>query len=371
MKKLISLVLCTVIALSISITAFAAPKAVTPGTVQGVMLNKGEAAQYTFTASESAAYKVTYKALNKSWTDFLLQCEKEEFGGVTMNLYYDNNSDTQVSEDYFTTCKGYRYNISISNDFDWLDETDRKELGVSDTARVEFLIEKVTLPEVELSGTYTVKGTVEDFILANKYYFMEPLESGYYNFYSQSDESIVPQLEVLSDECESHFGGGYHKAFDVTVYMEKGHLYLIDVYAFIADYENRDLDAEAQTFDAEFTFSIKDGNNIPVESITAYEEKISIQRNWYDIGYCFISPSGFTPFDADEITVTSSNPWVADTCNTYLFQNEVSFEIDAYHFGRTTITVTLPNGMSTSMKVYVKPRIIIMLEDFFATFFGW
>ena len=364
MKKIVSLFLCMVMAMSVCVTAFAAGN-ITPGTVQTVTLGKGESAEYSFTSSEAAVYQITVKALNKSHSDFQLACEDEIYGGILIGVDYDNENDTSVFNEYFTTGKGYKYNLSFLNTVDMLDKTEQNELGVSDTAKLEFSIKKVTLPEVRLGGTYTVKGEVTDCFMDDVYYCMKPETSGYYNFSSNADNLAAPQLEIISDKCTSKLGGGYDEPFDTTVYMEEGHLYLVDISAIAFGYP----DAESASGKTEFTFSINDGSNIKVESITAYEEKITLRKNWYAFGYCIISPSGFTPFDVDKITVTSSNPRVADTCNYYLFQNQFEFEIDSYHYGKTTVTVTLPNGMSTDIKVYVKPRIIIFFENLFASLF--
>lgn len=372
MKKIISLVLCFIITASVPLTAFAKTQGIVPDEVQTVTLNRGEYKEYSFTAPETAVYQITVKALNKSRSDLLFQYGNDEInGGFLTDISYDNKNDTNVFTEYFAACESYNYIINFSNCVDYYDKEEQKELGIQDTAKLEFSIKKVTFPAVELGGTYTVKCTLTDFFMENEYFCMTPQVSGYYNFRSQTNDPVAPQIKIISDKCNSRFGGGYHKAFDTTIYMEKDHLYLIEIsaIAFAFD-ENGSEPQKGEPFDAEFTFSITDGSNIPVESITAYEEKISMQKNWYDFGYFTINPAGFTPFDPDEITVTSSNPRVADTCGNYLFQNTFQFEIDSYHYGKTTITVTLPNGMSSSMKVYVKPRIIVMIEDFLATFFG-
>ena len=45
-------------------------------------------------------------------------------------------------------------------------------------------------------------------------------------------------------------------------------------------------------------------------------------------------------------------------------------DIDSFRFfGKTTITIYLPNGLSTEFKVYVKPRIILYLEEIFSFLF--
>lgn len=369
MKKLISLILCIVIAASVSLSAFAKTDAVVPDTAYTATLNRGAFAEYSFTAPETAVYQITVKNLNNSWASLILTYEDEENYGISVDFYYDSAS---VREDYFTTGKGSNYTITVSNTVDMLDGSEQKELGVPDTAKVEFTVRKVTFPEVELGGTYSVKGTVTDSFMAAEYYCMMPRESGYYNFRSQADGLTAPQLEIVSDKCYSNFGGGYDSPFDTTVYMEKGHLYLVDISAIAFGYLDKDYDRnKAEPYETEFTFSVNDGNNIKIESVSAYEEKITLAKNWYAFGYCFISPSSFTPdFDVDEITVTSSNPRVAGTSEHYLFQDCFQFEIDSFHYGKTTITVTFPNGMSTDIKVYVKPRIIIFFENLIARLLG-
>ena len=372
MKRIISILLAVVIAISAAVVSFAKSSVITAGTAVTANVKEGDSADYVFTSPETAVYKLTLKALTKTFSEIMLNCDEDEYsGGYSRTVEYDNYNTENTFTEYFAAHKGSSYTLSVINNSDIYNKIEKKELGLSSTASIELKITKTTVPEVKLGGKYTVSAHSSDGIFTDDvYYFMKPAKSGYYNFRTQDiSDSVIPEIAVFSDTLNGEYSDGFASAdeiaIDFTTYMEAGRLYLIDISAFTLD------DEEGKPFDVKFTLTVNDGNNIPAEEIYAESPKISMARNDVEFNSCVIYPSGATPFKEEDITITSSNPKVADVTFYEVSGNYISMDIDSFRFfGKTTITVDLPNGLSTEFKVYVKPRIILFIENIFSFLFG-
>ena len=357
MKKISSILLALIIALSLSTVAFAAPATISAGETKSITLNQGKKTTYTFTPTETAIYKLTFDVKN----DCFAFCEVNNIEApddiLSSNMIYQNAEYEIICS--FPAQKGSVFTITLSED------TDGDE-DYESTAKFDMTLSKAKLPSLKLNGTYTVTD-------AYSWYAFMPTESGYYNFRSNADD-VDPSIDIFDDENNwySNDDIGYKDDlnFDLSSYCEAGRIYLVmvGVYSY---YDEFDEDYDYDDIDVNFSFTVKRAEDIMPECIFAYENKISMARRDYYFTSATIAPSGsVVNIDPDDITITSSNPRVADIDEIEIFGNEILFDIASYRLGKTTITIELSNGESADIAVRVRPSFIIFFENLFSSISG-
>ena len=360
MKKISSILLALIIALSLSTVAFAAPATISAGQTKSITLNQGKKTTYTFTPTETAIYKLTFDVKN----DCIAFCEVNniEASDDILNgvIIHQDAEDDEGIYCFFPAQKGSVFTIALS------EETDGDK-DYENTAKFDMTLSKANLPSLKLNGTYTVTDAYYSW-----YAFM-PTESGYYNFRSNSDD-VDPSIDIFDDENNwySNDDIGYEDDlnFDLSSYCEAGRIYLVmvSVYSY---YDEFDEDYDYDDIDVNFSFTVKRAEDIMPECIFTYENKISMARRDYYFTSATIAPSGsVVNIDPDDITITSSNTRVADIDEIEILDNEIYFEIESYRLGKTTITIELSNGESADIAVRVRPSFIIFFENLFSSIAG-
>lgn len=363
MKKISSLFLALIIALSLTTVAFAAPQTINVGETKSVTLNQDKSITYQFTAKETAIYAIDLTAKN----DCYVYCEvynventNETVNESAVYIDFDDTADWSFS---FPANKDSAFLIVLT-EMSGNDPTDPDSYVYDLPAKVTLTLKKDSVPYVRLNGTYSVKDT---FV---QYAFL-PTESGNYNFRSNAkfDNCTDPMIIIYDDMNNMKFNDdiGYDDNwnFDLSFYCEAGRIYLL---AIGTDYYAED---EYDEPDVNYSFTVKKADNIKPEAIYAYENKISMARRDFYYTGIEIAPAGSdVNIDLDDITVTSSNPRVANVESIELFDNVLELEIDSYKLGKTKITVELANGESTEIVVKVKPAFILWIESFFGMLFG-
>ncbi len=365
MKKLSCILLALIIALSLSTVAFAAPESISAGETKSVTLTSGQKKVFTFSVKETAVYSIKAKAKNDCYvTCEVANVESSKF----INICIASLDDEESAYCSFPAQKGSMFTLTICEGTEYVISDDEDDMPAYDLpAKAEFTLSKSKLPSVALNGTYKVLSGYTE------YQFM-PSKSGYYNFRSDcKDAEIDPFIEV-SDELGNSFTNddiGYDGDlnFDLTAYLEKGMIYLVRVMAdaVVNDFDDYEF---TEPENVNFSFTVKDGSKIRPEMLIAQDNKITLARNDYDYAGVVLAPSGAVlNFNEDDVIITSSNAKVADAENVEFFDNEIHFDINSYNrFGKTTLTVEIPGGISTEIQVKVVPRIVIFIENLFALF---
>ena len=357
MKKISSIILALILALSLATTAFAdGPESIKPGDTKHIYLEQTEDTSYIFTASSTGAYKLSVEMENNGFASF----EIYNFENSEEDLYFAS-VDSELSEAFvFPASKGSSFEIDIY-EASGAEEFDDDYYDTE--SEITITLEKINAPSISVGNTYKV---TED----SAYYLFTPSKSGNYNFRSSADSTRFDPIISTYDEYaysnsyndDIGYDGNYN--FDLSAYYEKGELYLVAVDTVF--FEDEDYD------NINYSFKVSSADNIKPEYITVYDsDSISMAKRDYTYISGAVIPSGSrVNIDYDDISVYSSNPRVADVTYTDIYDGEIEVEVTSYKLGKTTITFELANGEKTEIKVKVKSRFILFFENLFSRLFG-
>lgn len=321
MKKIISVFLAMVMALSISVVAFAVENwSVKLGETVTVNLSKGNPEKtYSFTADEQGIYVLKTKI--NSFGPFGLsinhnsQCIEKTY--VLLNSYF---SGYQYDEAYFCAEKGSTF--EISNNF-----------GISEPeypVNAEFTIEKYDAPIAKIGSNEVEQG--------GSYFLFVPENSGKYNFRSTAPDTIDPKIEVYDENglVGENDNNGYEDDdnFDLTLTLEKGKIYGI----------------KCET-DNGYNFTISYNADIKPEKIVINDGRvIQLLKGQQYVASVEIIPNGSLPYA--NYTVESSNESVASVT----INNDGDLVVTSHKKGVAEITLTDESGASSKCLVLVVPK---------------
>lgn len=321
MKKIISVFLAMVMALSISVVAFAEENgSVKLGETVTVNLSKGDPEKtYSFTADEQGIYVLKTKI--NSFGPFGLsinhnsQCIEKTY--VLLNSYF---SGYQYDEAYFCAEKGSTF--EISNNF-----------GISEPkypVNAEFTIEKYDAPIAKIGSNEVEQG--------GSYFLLVPENSGKYNFRSTAPDTIDPKIEVYDENglVGENDNNGYEDDdnFDLTLTLEKGKIYGI----------------KCET-DNGYNFTVSYNADIKPEKIVINDGRvIQLLKGQQYVASVEIIPSGSLPYA--KYTVKSSNESVASVT----INDDGDLVVTSHKKGVAEITLTDESGASSKCLVLVVPK---------------
>lgn len=367
MKKISCFLLAVIIILSLMTTAFAAPANINAGDTKSVTLGLNQSETYKFKAEETGIYAVELTAKNEGFIRCEI-CNASNTNGVICSGSTFLNSGCPLA---FPAEKGSEFLI-VLKECSGSDPDHPDDRGFDLPAKAVFTLKKSNAPFLKLNSKYSVN----DF---HAYFAFIPSESGYYNFRSSTNEKFSdPDIKVVDDMNNYKFNSdnGYRQEngrrdrnFDLSIYCKAGTIYLAAIHTSLT-LTSEDNPAEYPDNPA-CTFTLKRAEGIKPELLVPVNSAVTMARRGEYFDHVDIAPSGSDiNVDYKDITVTSSNPAVADVASYELSGNDILLEINSFRLGKTTITVKLSNGVSTDISVKVKPKIIIWLEDLFDMLFG-
>ncbi len=357
MKKVLSIFLAVIMALSVCVTASAASDTVTLSEKKIITLNRDEEKIYSFKAPQQGIYKLNAGILTGGWADIDVMYNDNIVTSSSVFKADSENEDENIlpsdnsCELYFCAEKDSAIDIRTFFDYFGLKSL-FEDAEVGQTVKIEITVTKLNAPAAKV-GNNTVSKDGDIF-------FFVPDKSGRYNFRSNTGEGIDPCIEIndINGSLAFNDDNGYNDDynFDLTVNLEKG-----KAYAFVCSVYSVDPESEATKG---YSFTVSYNRKIDVEQIGLdwYEngEDIIMMRGDSEIYYIGVVPTGATPYS--DITVSVGNEKIAEA---EYDASDSSIYVQAKRIGKTKITLTDISGVSCEYTVKVLPKFIRSIMEFF------
>ena len=226
MKKVLSIFLAIIMALSVCVTASAASDTINLSEKKTITLNRDEEKIYSFKAPQQGIYKLNAKILTEGWADIDVMFNDNIVTASSVYKDDSENGDEIIFESddscelYFCAEKGSAIAIRTVFDFFGL-ESLFEEVEVGQSVKIDITVTKFNAPTAKI-GKNAVSKDGDIFLFV-------PDKSGNYNLRSNADENIDPCIEVndINGSLAFNDDNGYRDDynFDLTVNLEKGKAY--------------------------------------------------------------------------------------------------------------------------------------------------
>lgn len=344
MKKLLSVFLAIVMLFTMATVSFAATNKLELGVKKTVTPVDDDVVALSFKAPARDVYVLKCKLLSGSmvWVDIIYEDE----GCInSAQLYKSEDEDFEdclSSELYFVAEKNTSFEIDVANY--WDDEQ------VSAKSTVELTLSRVNAPALKLGENKVSKdGGV---------FLFCPSKDGVYSFTSNAKKGVDPHLEITDVYGIPYFSDDNGREedynFDFSEYFYKGEIYYVKVDQYVFE----DVTASAYNFTVAFEKKQK------VESLTldTYDGKdyLKVYKDYIAEVSLKVVPtgavynSGITAATADESIAIAE-----------YFEGSDYVLVGGYKIGKTTLTVSTPDGASCEMTVKVVPSFLRPIDNFF------
>lgn len=360
MKKVISVALALVMMFSLSVFAFAANDTVALNETKTFTLKKDTFKRVIFTADEAGVYKVEVELKNQGFVNVEVAVDGVEYDNTpASNLYDPEEGLIEVkAELYICANDGSEIEITATDALSFIQDVLEIGKDIAEDAQVTLKITKAQTSEIKLGKNQTANGDC--------WFTFVPEKSGYYNFASNAEVSVDPDIIVYSLEKGAFDVGTesgrmideetFDANFDLTVYLEAGKFYAFNVCTYNRDYE---------LIDAKITFEVAFNKDIKAEKISLDNmpngEKIVMDKNDEFEFNVFVVPTGAIPTAKVNVSVSNDSVISAE----YDEENNV-VTVLAKKQGTSKITVTTDDGASCEYTIKVQSPIVTAIQNMFS-----
>lgn len=337
MKKILSVVLAVVMMFSVSIIAFAEKGSSIELDKEYTVTLKNDTANYTFTAPEDGAYRLSasikFKEKDFGIASVVVGNEEKIFSSI--HLYFMDVSEEEdildfsnfEDDDIFMAKKDSDLDVSVE-----IGLPDSEENITFTETTVTFKITRVQdLKEIKIGESYMANGT--------EYFIFKPTEDGVCDIWSYE----CPNISVMDTYGNMYYGSIDTDGFpaDVPFKYKAGELYGIYVEG---SYDKNDKPVDS-------VFHVVDGKTISPDVIEL--DDITVIKRTSENVYPEVYPIG-SMFNYDRLDVSVGNERIA----TAEYNPETgSITVYGKHYGKTTLTVTEPiSGTTAEVEVEVISR---------------
>lgn len=337
MKKIISIILALIMALSVSVVAFAADTNIKLGERTVKTLKDCTDYEFDIAIPSDGVYEIKVELLGygELCTAFCVEGDDENcIVSYYMGKYEDDEDNFDSFTQKFIAEKGNEDVISFYSVY------------------CESSSVKVAITVSKSSATSAALGKNKTEAAEDTYYLFTVTKDGYYNFRSENADKYDPYIFITDSNgiVDSNDDIGYEddSDFDVTVYLKKGQSILVNIV-------NRgDNDGKY----GQISYTISFNKKIDVEALETWWLVDSISLNIGEVFEDGIITVPYGAFPTADITAKSSDENVAsveydsETGCIYIYANGA---------GTATVTVSAANGVDYSYDV----KVYSAIETFF------
>lgn len=339
MKKIISIIMVTVMLCSFTVFASAANEEMQIGKTYTEIVGT-DAKTFTFTPDSDAIYEISAKLLSDENTAAAVSVSSDEnlFGYVELLSTGEEDLDYLDGADIFPAKKGIKLSVEILNTFDneFGDMSDeyRSDSAIPD-AKVEICIKKSNIQKRDIGEVFTYSD--EHSGLFDNCFYIIPQETMQYNFWSHPDGTLIV-MDGFGNINTCDYSPV--ETLDYTQILEKGEIYLVIPYL--------TLDESKPTAD----INIVDGSGILPEVIELDDIlMINGEESLFEVA---VYPLG-SRYNYETLELTMGNSRIA---SAEYDKESGSIMVRGHKLGKTTLTVTEPiSGATAEVEVKVVSRI--------------